>query len=222
MLLLSLALSASANPSTGDCADYSGQAYGLCNAYCEAMDCDEDPNANAQACDAVANNFFAATGEEPPCEITEYEVRFVYSGDDSVAVSLDGAPYAFENGEQWWSYANERVETLETGDHTFGIYTWDVGRVAVGVVYQLYVDGVLVQSSDDLGGKITGANPGAGWDLASYDDSTWSTPSLCTYHPWNSSNLGVLQGTEWVWTDSCSYYSSANSQTWTRVNFTLP
>ena len=31
----------------GVCDGESGRAFGLCNAYCEAMDCDWDPNASA-------------------------------------------------------------------------------------------------------------------------------------------------------------------------------
>ena len=48
-----------------------GAAYGLCNAYCEAMDCDSEfPAANERACNRVADNYARATdGELPPCEI---------------------------------------------------------------------------------------------------------------------------------------------------------
>ena len=88
-MLISLVLTASfANAS--DCSDYSGQAFGLCNAYCEATDCDDNPNANQQACDNLYSLFEAATGEAPPCEITEYDVRTVYSGDDSIEVFVNG------------------------------------------------------------------------------------------------------------------------------------
>lgn len=53
-----------------------GAAYGMCNAYCEAMDCelanDGDPltapSASAAACDKVANRFQQLTGRELPCE----------------------------------------------------------------------------------------------------------------------------------------------------------
>lgn len=45
-----------------------GAAYGLCVAYCEAMECDTDtPNANQTACDRVAENF----GGVLPCEVPE-------------------------------------------------------------------------------------------------------------------------------------------------------
>ena len=47
-----------------------GPLFGLCNAYCEAMDCDSDfPAASQHACDKVAANFAKQTeGMTPPCE----------------------------------------------------------------------------------------------------------------------------------------------------------
>src|SRR5262245_23634879 len=45
-----------------------GAAFGLCNAYCEAMDCDADrPQASATACNAVSQRFEKLTGTLPPC-----------------------------------------------------------------------------------------------------------------------------------------------------------
>ena len=47
-----------------------GALKGLCNAYCEAMDCDADPNANLTACESVRDKFFKKSGGiEPPCLI---------------------------------------------------------------------------------------------------------------------------------------------------------
>lgn len=44
-------------------------AWGLCNAYCYAMDCDGDRNAPGRECAQVAWNFSEATGGDPmPCE----------------------------------------------------------------------------------------------------------------------------------------------------------
>ena len=59
-------------PATEDvceAAGLSGQSYGLCNAYCEAMDCDAaEPQASANACDRVYAKIEAATGGGfPPC-----------------------------------------------------------------------------------------------------------------------------------------------------------
>ena len=48
-----------------------GAAFGLCNAYCEAMDC-TDPNQHASdtGCEQVKANFFKHTGRTLPCETT--------------------------------------------------------------------------------------------------------------------------------------------------------
>ena len=60
-----------------------GAAYGLCNAYCEAMDCDSaEAQASDMACDKVLERFLNITGvplpqctelcpdgSVPPCEV---------------------------------------------------------------------------------------------------------------------------------------------------------
>ncbi len=63
-----------------DCINEFGAAFGLCNAYCEAMDCDCptddnptcEPNANQRACDRVKDRYQQVTGNEDlPCDATE-------------------------------------------------------------------------------------------------------------------------------------------------------
>jgi hypothetical protein len=53
------------------CDNEKGAAFGLCNAYCEAMDCD-DPRVRAsnKACQAVKRNFEKKTGRPLPCEVS--------------------------------------------------------------------------------------------------------------------------------------------------------
>ena len=50
--------------------DNETEAFGLCNAYCEAMDCDS-PNHHAsdQACASVRRNFERQTGRPIPCAV---------------------------------------------------------------------------------------------------------------------------------------------------------
>ena len=49
----------------------SGAAFGLCNAYCEAMDCDsESPNANEKACTNVKAKYTKLTGGTLPCDVS--------------------------------------------------------------------------------------------------------------------------------------------------------
>lgn len=53
------------------CDGQTGAAYGLCNAYCEAMDCDSpDPQASATACGRVRTNYTRITGQPLPCDVT--------------------------------------------------------------------------------------------------------------------------------------------------------
>ncbi len=55
-------------PEEDVCGDYTDNAWGLCNAFCTAMDCYGDPNASVQACWRVADNFMRATdGKSLPC-----------------------------------------------------------------------------------------------------------------------------------------------------------
>jgi hypothetical protein len=56
---------------TPDCDGLSGDAFGLCNAYCYAMDCEGDRNASGQACVQVALSFVRATGDQPPCKTSD-------------------------------------------------------------------------------------------------------------------------------------------------------
>jgi hypothetical protein len=51
------------------CDSETGAAYGLCNAYCEAMDCEsESPHASETACTKVRDKFMNITGRDLPCE----------------------------------------------------------------------------------------------------------------------------------------------------------
>jgi len=53
----------------GVCDGERGRAFGLCNAYCEAMDCDWDLDASEDDCADVKSNYQRLTGEdELPCE----------------------------------------------------------------------------------------------------------------------------------------------------------
>jgi hypothetical protein len=59
-----------AEESVCDKAGYTGALWGLCNAYCEAMDCDNKAvNAADAACDKVLDNFISkSAGKHPACE----------------------------------------------------------------------------------------------------------------------------------------------------------
>jgi hypothetical protein len=52
------------------CDGKTGALWGLCVAYCEAMDCDYPfPHASDEACDHVLGNYLKKSGGDlPPCE----------------------------------------------------------------------------------------------------------------------------------------------------------
>lgn len=52
------------------CEDLSGASFGLCNAYCEAMDCDSaTPQASSTACAKVKSRYKTITGfDRLPCD----------------------------------------------------------------------------------------------------------------------------------------------------------
>ncbi len=59
-------------PSVEDvCDGLEGSAYGLCNTYCEAKDCDSAAEETGyKSCDRLRDNFFALTNEDIfPCEV---------------------------------------------------------------------------------------------------------------------------------------------------------
>ena len=75
ILLLSVGIASHAQTPDGmtpseetACDGLVGAAYGLCNAYCEAMDCDSAyPKASESACAKVEANFLNKTGQMLPC-----------------------------------------------------------------------------------------------------------------------------------------------------------
>ncbi len=53
------------------CDTQAGAAFGLCNAYCEAMDCESSaPQASENACNRVLDKFTQITGAMPPCAMS--------------------------------------------------------------------------------------------------------------------------------------------------------
>ena len=67
---LLIPISASAQPRADEsvCDGLSGASWGLCNAYCEVMDCEsENPNASSTACQNVLSKYKTHTDQVIPC-----------------------------------------------------------------------------------------------------------------------------------------------------------
>ena len=79
IVLLQLVFAAGASAQTADgmtpaeelvCDGLQGREFGLCNAYCEAMDCDTSKSPQ-NACESLRDNYFEQTGLTTfPCDAT--------------------------------------------------------------------------------------------------------------------------------------------------------
>jgi hypothetical protein len=72
------------------CDDLNGALYGLCVAYCEAMDCHlDDWLATDKACARVLTNYTAITeGVMPPCQ--ESQLNYVDNGSGETGETVEG------------------------------------------------------------------------------------------------------------------------------------
>ncbi len=132
------------------CDDLSGALFGLCNAYCEAMNCDSDvPQASDRACQRVLANFMKKSGGEtlPICDTSaalgaipfgpfglpqeEYGVLFsggvvtVTPDEGSSRYVLDTLTVARDTGVRLFiSLASTSKRHYKNPDDTFNLDTW--------------------------------------------------------------------------------------------------
>ena len=119
----------------GGCEDQSGAAYGLCNAYCEAMQCGSDnQQASDNACDKVYNNYVKISGETPPCEPTRN--HFVGSAEE-VFCFINGGNLGDVRGPGTWNGQSGYSFSLAVQDSVFGdSYRFSVWDSDGNPVYQ--------------------------------------------------------------------------------------
>ena len=99
------------NPDQEDaCALESGAAFGLCNAYCEAMDCEllgdgdpnTNPNASATACNKVKDKYIQLSGNaalpcDLPCEDVQLSYFYSYSSQSGTTTLCDNGIFTIYN-----------------------------------------------------------------------------------------------------------------------------
>ncbi len=241
-LLLSLVLPAFASTPDGEtpaaetvCDDYSGAAYGSCVAYCEATDCDADPNASETACDRLYDRFVGQTGEEPPCLVTDYAIDLLYSGDDIVTeLYVDGVALADDGNHLGWALESTQSLTLSSGTHTIAVRIDDIARGLAGFRMAVSVDGAETWITGASDWKVSDDEPVGAWTDVSYDDSTWASPIVCPDGWGFQPGLATLNAGSslWVWDDltsgSCRPFDLTgrlfvvDATSWFRLSFTLP
>jgi hypothetical protein len=94
-----------------DCEGLEGAAFGLCNAYCEALDCD-DQLEPMNACESLRSNYFKKTGASAfPCDQTCPEVPDpTCSGRGELAYDEEGCATCFCD-EDWAGAACSTCDT---------------------------------------------------------------------------------------------------------------
>ena len=113
-----------------------GAAYGLCNAYCQAMDCDSaTPSASENACQKVADKFMQLADRPVPCSEAcpmYLNVNFPLFNE---LVSTPGSIVGCEYGstELMWNQDPRSLKVVEaTGDETAVFYTPVGGDISYG------------------------------------------------------------------------------------------
>ena len=159
---------------------YSGQVNGLCNAYCEAMDCDSPtPQASDQACTRVYDRIIGALGDVPFPECED--------------VDNDGLPNGMDNCP---NQPNDQTDSDSDGHG-------DVCDNCPAVGNPMQLDGDMDGIGDACDDIVSDLCPCSGKTIL---DTTWSSDfpvaggfaSPDVIYVWDS-NLGQLQAS---WSDN--------------------
>jgi hypothetical protein len=156
------------------CGKYQDNAWGLCNAYCTAMDCEGDRNNSGRACTQVALNFSLATGGDlMPCAQSAAPT----------GSSLGSCPCNFD--VEFWTEQPQILDRpdppLCTGDFsnciTCGINNMSSSTTFLSILVNLWADGFSSQE-DKLffftaaPSSLLGGSCGADGSFASGDSFT--------------------------------------------------
>ncbi len=127
------------------CGGLEDNAWGLCNAYCTAMDCDGDRKDSGRACAQVADNFYRATEGTPmPCENIS---------SDPTGTPTGSCPCNFDL--QFWTAQPQILDSshlpicTDTGDPSTciscGISTMSSSTTFLSILVNLWTDGLSSQ-----------------------------------------------------------------------------
>lgn len=201
----------SGHGNSGPCQDLNGAAFGLCTAFCEAQECQlQDPWSTS--CQVLYDNYMTQTGEEPPCldpcfvpdsQKVDHDVTIMLTADDSFDLYVDGVDVTSDaTYPNNWFQKDTLTYTLESGCHTLAVAAKDQFSVISGFIASVSVDGVVTTNTGDGEWLVSDVNPGPGWTLNGFDDSSMYTEQPCnsqsvwgTY--WPAPFYAV--GASWVW-----------------------
>ena len=143
ILVASIFLSGRAVAEESVCDGYERSAYGLCTAYCEAMDCDSEAyNASEKACDVIYLRFEKSTGEPPPCEEVQCpawrsgELDLIWTTFDS-SCSMDDKVLKLPHNRSTTAWGD--AEIYDDDNYVYASIQWYPSLIAV---YGEVIEGV--------------------------------------------------------------------------------
>lgn len=213
------------------CDDLAGAAFGLCNAFCEAQDCELQEELDT-SCLQLLESYRRQTGEDPPClrgacsvrnplGLT-YDVDIDLNVDDEYCLYQDGALVDCRTD---WTVTGSYRFRMESGCHVLAVEGRDVFGLISAFIAVVRVDGAVVSLSGDGTWVIPPAEPPpADWRDVAFDDSTWTPAVPCTNtSPWGGAPAPLRAlGAQWIWDDPAGDCFAALGEAYFRLELTLP
>lgn len=213
------------------CDGLTRSAFGLCNAFCEAQDCELQTELDA-SCRQLYDNYVRLTGEEPPClhaacsvrrplGIT-YDVGIDLSVDDQYCLFVDGLIVDCRTD---WRTPGSYSIPLQSGCHVIAVDGSDVFGLISAMLAVVRVDGGVVSlTGDGTWVHAPTEPPPPEWRDVGFDDSSWVTPVACTNTaPWGGAPAALrAAGANWIWDDPAGDCFAALGQAYFRLELTLP
>ena len=189
---------------TADCVDRE-ECDGLDNNGDGVIDEGFDANGNGvpdceevERCDCEDND-----GDGLIDEDCSYELTMTGTADDTMKVSLDGAPWFSTSG---WSAAGSGAATVTGGVHHIAVHASDVAGVQAGFRSAVYVNGALTEVTGTGAWMGTEITPAAGWETSTggmLPDNTYSCSET-----WPAIAALTGTGADWVWFKDCDDWST--------------
>jgi len=159
---------------------------------------------------------------EPGDRVRSYDVELSLTADDSWDGFVDGMVIDDAVNAGDWMRGDTLPYSMASGCHTIAIHGRDVAGVLSGFIASVSVDGRMTSVTGDGSWRVTGADPGGGWEGLAYDDRSWAMPPDCQDTAawgdyWPEAFYEV--GASWIWSDAnCRSLGEA----WFRLDVVLP
>ena len=213
------------------CDGLEGVAFGLCNAFCEAQDCDLQAELDA-SCRALYDNHVRLTGQEPPCFHAACDVRAPLGRTYAVAIDLavDDHYCLFVDGlivdcRTDWTTTGSYDVPLQSGCHVIAVDAADVFGLISAMIARVRVDGGDVSlSGDGTWVHPTVEPPPPEWRDVGFDDSGWTPAIACaSTAPWGGAPAPLIAaGAQWVWDDPAGDCFTRLGEAHFRLELSLP